>query len=545
MLKFLQKKEEPAGGVVIREEEEIKDGGDVPVIDLSTHALKRDVGQILPEMTSRKISGICVGNPSDGWLSVAVKDPTQIYIYDHVEIGTQGKYKAVLLKADPAMIDLAFEYIYKTPATLQHQPWDEWMQAKKFATTSVGHKGQQIGPEITEAEAAGTAIEAADRVIKEAISVNASDIHIETYPDVTLIRYRMDGVLQTMNQLDDRKAARALVKRLKVMANMDIAQERTTQGGRISIEIGGKGFDLRVSCVPVPTGECLVLRVLHKGAFSLTLGDLGFTPEQQKRYEKFISRPHGIVLACGPTGSGKSTTLYASLKTIARPDRKLLTVEDPIEYEMPGIVQVQVNMAPTEVEKRVTFAGALREFLRQDPDVILVGEIRDAETANISVQAALTGHLVLSTIHTNDAVGIINRLKDQGVKPYLIAATLLGGVAQRLVRRICKDCKTEISPTDEQKKIFEANGIAVDKVAKGEGCTTCRRSGYKGRIALYEILTMSHQIRELVERDAVATEIARMAKSQGMKTLLLDGLDKASRGLVTVDEVLRVATEED
>ena len=334
--------------------------------------------------------------------------------------------------------------------------------------------------------------------------------------------------------------SKAIIKRLKIIAKMDIAQERITQGGRISVKVADREFDLRVSIIPVPNGESVVMRLLNKGSFNYSLGDLGFDKSSLDKYRRLLSKPHGMILVSGPTGSGKSTTLYASLKEINRPDRKLLTVEDPIEYEMPGINQVQVNLAPREEEKKVTFSRALREFLRQDPDVILVGEIRDTETAAISVQAALTGHLLLSTIHTNDSVGIVTRLRDMGIAPYLVGSVLNGGIAQRLVRRICPDCKIEIPLSEKDRIVFEANKMPVERLYKGKGCPACHEYGYRGRVGIYEIFEVTPEIADMISKSESNADIKKLAVRQGMKTLLDDALAKAAAGSITVDEVHRV-----
>jgi type IV pilus assembly protein PilB len=282
------------------------------------------------------------------------------------------------------------------------------------------------------------------------------------------------------------------------------------------------------------------MRILNKGAFNYSLKDLGFVDNTLDHYRELLTRPYGMILVSGPTGSGKSTTLYASLKEICRPDRKLLTVEDPIEYEMPGISQVQVNLSPREQEKKVTFAKVLREFLRQDPDVILVGEIRDRETAAISVQAALTGHLLLSTIHTNDAVGIVTRLKDMGIEPYLVGSVLVGGIAQRLVRKVCSNCKYEVPVTKTDQDRFDRFGIPVTSLYEGRGCDACHNYGYRGRVAIYEILTVTAEIGELISSGANASEIKRLAIDRGMKLLVHDALVKAAAGIITKAEVNRV-----
>lgn len=515
---------------------------DTPYVDLKTMQLDRDVGKILSEEICRKIEGVVIGKPSDDDLSIAVKDPSQIYIYDTVAYATDNKYKCTLFKADPKLVDLAVEFIFTVPAQAQGAPWTEWLEGKKFegeeldvvSTDAAKHSGLDI--DIT-----GSIIEKGNKLIMEAISLGASDIHLEMFEKQLTIRFRIDGVLHVMDVITDMDQAAALVSRLKIMANMDISENRITQGGRISVQVKNEEFDLRVSIVPVPAGESLVLRLLNKGAFNLKLKTLGFNEPQFESYRKMVSFPYGIILVSGPTGSGKSTTLYASLKDINRPDRKLLTVEDPIEYDMEGIVQVQVNLAPKDEDKKVTFSKALREFLRQDPDVILVGEIRDEETAEISIQAAQTGHLVLSTIHTNDAVGVINRLKDMKVKPYLISSTLIGAVAQRLVRRLCPKCKKAVDVPDDMKPIMRKIPT-IDKAQffEPEGCPHCRRTGYRGRVGLFEILLLHEEIRDMIERSATAHEIFQSARKHGMRVLLEDGVEKAATGLTSADEVRRV-----
>jgi len=438
------------------------------------------------------------------------------------------------------LVDLALEFIYRLPPRLHEVPWIEWLEKKKYHSDSLSLVQSEEQARLLQLEdVRGPAIEAVDRMIKEAISIRASDIHIETYENEVLLRYRIDGILHLMDSWPRRDAA-AFIKRIKIMASMDISQEMLPQGGRISVRVSDREFDLRVSCVPVPEGESLVMRLLNKGSFHLTLSDLGFENQTLNTFRRLVEQPHGMLLVSGPTGSGKSTTLYAALADINRPDRKILTVEDPIEYRMHGVVQVQVNMAPREDEKRLTFARALREFLRQDPDVILVGEIRDDETASIAVQAALTGHLLLSTIHTNDAAGIITRLLDRGVESFLIASTLLGGIAQRLVRRICEDCREEVPLSEEAAAMFSEAGVDAPRLFTGTGCRTCHRTGYRGRTALYEVLEVNEIIRALIARNADNSEIVSVARANGMETLLGDGLRKAAHGVVTLEEVKRV-----
>lgn len=503
---------------------------ELPPVDLTQLELDREIGSLLRQDIARKIDGVAIARDGN-LLTVACVDPMDPAIYDLIDVTTNHEFRAELCRGNPDQIRLAQEFVYNTPAARLDESWKQWLETKTLDSEALGRGGGEV---------TGEAVALADQLIKEAIAVGASDIHLEVFADGMRVRYRQDGVLRVINDIRDMSLAQAVIKRLKVMANMDITQDRITQGGRISVRVANRGYDLRVSIVPVPEGESVVMRLLSKGAFNITLEDLGFSEEHLRLYKWCISHPHGLILTSGPTGSGKSTTLYASLKSIARPDRKLLTVEDPIEYEMPGIIQVQTNTAPQEAEKRVTFASALREFLRQDPDVILVGEIRDQETANISLQAALTGHLVLSTIHTNDAVGIVNRLKNQGVPPYLIASTLIGGVAQRLIRRLCSHCKEEYQPESEELERLSRDGFEGSTLWRPVGCEACRGTGYKGRVGLYEILVVTDEIRELIEAEATAMQIRRAAQKGGMKSLRHDGVRKATLGSVSLAEVDRV-----
>jgi type IV pilus assembly protein PilB len=513
-----------------------------PSIDLSKTKIDRDVSHIIPEKTAKAIMGIVVSEGENDEIKLAVKDPSNVYIYDQIAFATKDQFKPLLYRADPKMIELAIEFIYSLPAGTAGVTWFEWLEKKKYEFDSIDVKQDAIQMSLFgKDEIDGPVIEEANRIIKEAISIGASDIHLEAFEKEMFVRYRIDGVLHTMNaySLD---IARAIIKRIKITASMDIAQEKITQGGRISVKVADREFDLRVSIIPVPHGECVVMRLLNKGAFNYALTDLGFREDHLETYRTLLSRPYGMILASGPTGSGKSTTLYASLKEIARPDRKLLTVEDPIEYEMPGICQVQVNLAPREEDKKVTFAKALREFLRQDPDVILVGEIRDPETAQISVQAALTGHLLLSTIHTNDSVGIVTRFRDMGVPPYLIGSVLVGGIAQRLVRKICDRCKEKHELTAADKILFDEYKVEPKNVSYGKGCLKCHTVGYKGRMGIYEIFTVTPDVGEMISMGKTAEEIRKVAEARGMKNLVYDALIKASQGDITMTEVRRVTT---
>jgi type IV pilus assembly protein PilB len=510
-----------------------------PYADLASMDLDRETCRVLPEALCKTIKGICIGTLSEREITVACQDPTDVHIYDQISIGTKGRYKATLMRADESLIHHALEFIYRGDHLGPETRWSKFLDLKSLHGMDLETMNEQATITFGDEALEGPVVEAVDRLIKEAIAAEASDIHLEPFDKGMDIRYRIDGVLRRVAHYE-RQVAGAIVKRIKVMANMDIAQERITQGGRISLKVGSGEFDLRVSIVPVPVGESVVMRILKKGAFTLTLADLGFSEEKEFRFRRILSQPHGMILVCGPTGSGKSTTLYASLKEIQRPDRKLLTAEDPIEYQMPGIIQVQMNTAPKEEEKKVTFSKTLREFLRQDPDVILVGEIRDTETAEIGIQAALTGHLLLSTLHTNDSVGIIARLRDMDCEPFQIGSVVLGGLAQRLARKICQNCRQPVPVPSEMQHMFTDNGIEEPKMYKGRGCRKCHQSGLRGRLGLYELLEITPEIRAHINRGDHEEDIRETASKQGFKGLLHDGLEKVCQGYVTLEEVLRV-----
>ena len=510
-----------------------------PMVDLAAMEMNREVGRTLPESLCRTIGGLCIGRLSDKEVTVVCKDPTDVFIYDQVAVATGGKFTPTLMRGDENLIEHALEFIFRSDHLGPETGWSKFLELKRLDGTEITTTNEQAAITFGDEALEGPIVNAVDRLIKEAIAAEASDIHLEPYETGMDIRYRVDGVLRVVAH-HGRQEAGAIVKRLKVMANMDIAQERITQGGRISLKVGTAEFDLRVSIVPVPIGESVVMRILKKGAFTLTLGDLGFSEAKETKFRQILSQPHGMILVCGPTGSGKSTTLYASLKEIQRPDRKLITAEDPIEYQMPGIIQVQMNTAPREEEKKVTFSKALREFLRQDPDVILVGEIRDQETAEIGIQAALTGHLLLSTLHTNDSIGIVARLRDMECEPFQIGSVLLGGLAQRLARKICQECKEPAEIPEQFLELFAEHGIKEPRAFKGKGCRKCHKTGHKGRVGLYELLEVTPEVRALINRAAAEEEIRKVATSQGFKDLLSDGLEKVCEGKVSLEEVLRV-----
>jgi type II secretory ATPase GspE/PulE/Tfp pilus assembly ATPase PilB-like protein len=390
-----------------------------------------------------------------------------------------------------------------------------------------------------------TVIHYVDQLIIDAVREKAGDIHIEPLEKMVRIRFRMDGVLQE-RPVPPKNIERAIISRVKIMARMNIAERRRPQDGSIQRRIatlGNRGIDIRVSTVPTFWGESVAMRILDKTVVSYGLEHLGMLEDNLEQFMRLIKRPHGIILTTGPTGSGKTTTIYACLKEINTPEIKILTVEDPIEYDLPGINQIEVNE-----DVGVTFANTLRHILRQDPDKIMVGEIRDGETADMAIHAALTGHSVFSSLHTNDAAGSVTRLIDMGVQPYLVASSLEGIAAQRLVRRVCRRCRTLYHPDDGILKEMGIDPDTVDSdlmVPKAVGCPECNNRGYSERIALFEVIVMSDELRDMAYREVPTTEIRKVARKHGMRTLREDGWLKVTRGITTVEEVRRETAEEE
>ncbi len=372
-------------------------------------------------------------------------------------------------------------------------------------------------------------------IMQQAIKDKASDIHFEPFADEFRIRYRIDGALYEMAP-PPKHLAIPVISRIKVMSGLNIAERRLPQDGRIELRINRKPIDLRVSTLPTRYGESVVLRVLDRSVVNLSLDNLGLTPEMTKKIRELISRPNGIFVVTGPTGSGKTTTLYSGLREINTLEEKLLTAEDPVEYDIEGIMQV-----PVKEQLGMTFARALRAFLRQDPDRIMVGEIRDVETAGVAIQASLTGHLVLSTLHTNDAPGAVTRLIDMGIEPFLISSTLIGVLAQRLVRRCCNSCKTTYTPDDKELRLL---GVTREQIQgrqfyRGSGCEICNGSGYKGRVGIFELLSISPEIQSMINKRMPTQDIKRKAVDEGMITLRGDGINQVLQGVTTAAEVLQ------
>jgi type IV pilus assembly protein PilB len=373
-------------------------------------------------------------------------------------------------------------------------------------------------------------------IIQEAVNMRASDIHIEPFADRVRIRYRIDGICMERDS-PPRRLLGSIVSRIKIMGSIDIAEKRRPQDGRIKTHVAGKDIDMRVSIIPTNHGQSVVMRILDRDNIKVGLRDLGFGDEDWRRFSHLIKRPNGILLVTGPTGSGKTTTLYAALNELNRPDVKIITAEDPVEYYLPGVNQCEVK-----AKIGMTFARIIRAMLRQNPNILLVGEIRDEETASTAIQASLTGHLVFSTLHTNDAPSAVTRLVDIGVQPFLVASSVIGIMAQRLVRKVCPKCRTRSEPSPQQ---LQSLGLRPELAKKanfmrGKGCSYCQKTGYRGRMGIYELMIMSNVLREMTFKGESTQNIRKVARRQGMRTLFEDGMIKAMKGITTLDEVLRI-----
>jgi len=469
----------------------------------------------------------------DNEVALAMADPTDDYTIGAFRMVTGRDVRPMV--AIPSELEAALERLYGSGRSSQGQVLGDI--ETRVDDLAFDADVQQLKDLASEAPV----IRLVSLIITNALDTRASDIHVEPFENRLGVRYRIDGVLHDVESPPKRLSA-AVISRIKIMANLDIAERRLPQDGRIRLRVQGKEIDLRVSTVPTMHGESVVMRILDKGGVALDFNKLGFMEDTLKVFLDVLSEPHGILLVTGPTGSGKTTTLYTALDRLNQPDVKILTVEDPVEYQMVGINQIQVK---PQID--LTFANALRSIVRQDPDVIMIGEIRDLETAQIAVQSALTGHLVLSTVHTNDAAGTINRLLDMGVEDYLLTSTVVGIEAQRLVRTLCPHCKepyTALPEMVEHAGIGRFAGSGPVTLWHAKGCGQCSHTGYTGRVSIIEMMPMTDALRALVMKHATSTELKSQAVRDGMVTMYEDGLRKAVAGITTVEEVLR-ATRED
>src|SRR5215813_6362317 len=506
----------------------------VPSITLASINVESIVLQLIPGGIARRYDLLPIKRDGDN-LTVAMADPVNVHAIDHVTFITGLRVLPVV--AAQGAIREAIEKYYESGSGSM----TEAMNSLSADLEDVEVVGDEDGPKVDVFELKESADEApvvklVNMVLVDAIQKGASDIHWEPYEKVFRIRFRIDGVLHEMLSPPKRLEA-AITSRIKIMSNLDIAERRLPQDGRIKLRYNTREIDFRVSILPTIFGEKAVLRILDKDALQLDLTKLGFDPTALEIFEKVIRQPYGMILITGPTGSGKTTTLYSAIHTINSPEHNIMTAEDPVEYNLKGVNQVQINDSIGR-----TFASALRAFLRQDPDVILVGETRDLETAQISIRAALTGHLVFSTLHTNDSPSTIARLLDMGIPPFLVASSLLLVLAQRLGRKICKQCR-EPYDADEESLVQYGHvptGKGKTQFYKGKGCATCNFTGMKGRVAIYEVMPIGEELRDGILKNAATAELRTMAERAGMKSLRQAGLMKVIEGTTTIEEVLRV-----
>jgi len=487
-------------------------------IDLDSYLIDVKVIDLVPESLARRYQLIPlfkIGNS----LTLAMADPHNIHALDEVMLKTGCEVETVA--STEVQIKKAIDQYYGVSDSIKDM-------VNGFAEEGREPLGTEEGP----------AIKLVDLVMVRAIRDGASDIHIEPDEKGVRTRYRIDGVLHESGSLPTNLQS-AIISRIKVMGNMDIAESRAPQDGRSHIKMEGKEIELRISTFPTIHGENVVIRILDQSNALMGLEGLGFSDHMKRYYETLITSPYGIILVTGPTGSGKTTTLYASLNSINCPEKNIITIEDPVEYRLSLIRQTQINP-----KAGVTFAAAIRSALRQDPDVIMVGEIRDLETAQAAVRSALTGHLVFSTLHTNDAPGALTRLSDIGVEPYLISSSVVGSLAQRLVRTICPKCRERYQPEPGIAKTLGLSNVKDHIFYRGKGCKSCRQTGYRGRIALFELLRVNDRVRDLISQRKPAGMIRKAARETlGMKALREDGIDKVLKGITTIEEVNKVSFE--
>jgi type IV pilus assembly protein PilB len=507
----------------------------IPSITLSQLDVDPELLRLVPSQIAKKYEVLPIRRVGDS-LALAMADPTNVFALDDVAFMTN--LKVLPLVAPQAAIRKAIDRFYDN----QSDAISGVLTALSTETPNVevvdnDEAASKIDIfELKESADEAPVVKLVNMVLVDAIQKGTSDIHFEPYEKVFRIRFRIDGVLQEV-LAPPKKLEAALISRLKIMSNLDIAERRLPQDGRIKLRYNQREIDFRVSILPTIFGEKAVLRILDKEALKLDLTQLGFDPWSLENFEKAINQPYGMVLITGPTGSGKTTTLYSAIHTINSPDVNIMTAEDPVEYNLKGVNQVQIDEGVGR-----TFGAALRSFLRQDPDVILVGETRDLETAQIAIRAALTGHLVFTTLHTNDCPSTIARLIDMGVPNFLVASSMQLILAQRLGRKVCKQCR-EPYDTDEEMLVpygHVLNGVGKTQFFKGKGCPACNQTGMKGRVAIYEVMPITEELRDLILKNASTAELRSMAQAQGMKTLRQAGLLKVLDGTTTLDEVLRV-----
>ncbi|MDR1963830.1 MAG: GspE/PulE family protein [Planctomycetaceae bacterium] len=502
-------------------------------LDLTGVVIPPAIVELVPESVARE-NGILPYQVDGETLRVIMSDPNDIETLDKLRFILNRPIEPLL--ASRELIQEAVNRHYTQNIGESADSLIQEMTDTEIDFTATSSLANDIS---SVADSDAPIVRLSNLIIEEAVQLRASDIHIEPFEDRVRVRYRIDGILVERDTIPKRLQG-SVLSRFKILARLDIAERRRTQDGRIKLSILDKELDLRVSVIPTNHGQSIVMRILDKDNIRVSLQQLGFAESDFKKFGSLIRRPNGIILVTGPTGSGKTTSLYAALNDLNTPTRKIITAEDPVEYYLPGINQVEIKHSIG-----LDFARVIRAMLRQAPNIILVGEMRDLETAQMGIQASLTGHLVFSTLHTNDAPGAITRLVDMGVPPYLVSSSIIGIMAQRLVRTICTKCKKPYVPSELE--LREA-GISVEQAnkatfMKGRGCGSCNKSGFRGRMAIFELMMMTPKIREMTFKQASTVEIRKAARAEGMSTLYADGIRKVLRGLTTIEEVMRVARE--
>ncbi len=510
--------------------EALSDFYEVPYIhSISEKDIDPELVKLLPISFAKRFKLIPLKR-GDGKVVVALAPPLDLYVLDEVK-SLFGCEIEPFLALSQVVLD-SINKVYERGREMSDEIQDE--------TLGITESEFQEPKDLLEAEDEAPIIRFVNSLLFQAVKEKASDIHLECFEKDLLVRYRKDGILHKVTSVPKRLQS-SIISRVKIMAELDIAEKRKPQDGRIRVKVAGRDVDVRISTVPTSWGESVVMRLLDRSSVLLSLEDLGLEGKKLHTINGLIHRPHGIILVTGPTGSGKTTTLYAALERINSPDKKIITIEDPVEYQIQGINQIQVNS-----KVNLSFANGLRSVLRQDPDVILVGEIRDRETADIAIHASLTGHLVFSTLHTNDSASAITRLIDMGIEPFLVASSLMAVVAQRLIRFLCKSCKESYVPLDDElaRICMERKSLLGGKLNRAKGCSDCLGTGYSGRSGIFEILLIDEDIRSYTLSTTDSGTIKKKALEHAMTTLRMDGAEKILRGLTSIDEVMRV-TEED
>lgn len=488
----------------------------IPHVSLYKFQIDPAIAQIIPESMARRYQAIPI-QKEGGRLMVAMADPLDYFAIEELRMSTGFRIEPAISSRDELQRAIA-----------RHYGLQDSMN-QMLVDLSSSDDIQEI--EVMDEDS--PVVRLVNQMIQQAVQLRASDIHVDPGEMQISIRYRVDGVLRTEKTVPKQMQG-FITARLKIMAKLNIAERRLPQDGRIKMQVDFKNVDIRVSSLPTIHGEKIVLRILDLSTGVKAIDQLGFNEHNFTLFKEMIDKPYGILLITGPTGSGKTTTLYSGLQHLNQEDTNIITIEDPVEYQLEGINQVHVSP-----NIGLTFAAGLRSILRQDPNVVMVGEIRDSETAEIAIRASLTGHLVLSTLHTNDSVSTITRFRDMGVEPYLIASSLVGVVAQRLVRRVCADCKQSHAVTDQERIFLRSRSIEIEMLIKGKGCGSCNNTGYRGRVAIHEVLFVNDELRELINEGASVQQLREAAAGQGMIQLMDDGLEKVTRGITTLQEVLR------